>query len=253
MSRFYVSPEDIKDNKIYIKGTEAHHIVGVLRLNKGDKICAFDGTGKEYLGSIQKAARGEVVVWIEEVNLPKREKPFTLTLAQALSKKAKMDEIVRRCTELGVDYILPIQTRRTVVKLESPRVESRRRRWERIAKEASKQCGRTRVTEVLDIKDLKDIVGEIGSYDLALIFCLAGQTQPLKGTLANYRAKMGDTSRRRKVIIFIGPEGDFTPQEIEEARKNGAIPVSLGANVLRCDTAAIVSCAILNYELGQWI
>lgn len=234
-----------------MKGREAHHIVRVLRLNKGDKICVFDGTKKEYLGSIQKAARGEVVVLIEKVNLSKGEKPYTATLAQALPKKAKMDDIVRRCTELGIDRIIPIQTMRTVVKLEGPKAESRHRRWERLAREASKQCGRTRVTEVSDIKDVKVMVGEIGSYDLALICCLAGESEPLKEVLVNYRAKMGGSRRRPKVLIFIGPEGDFTPQEIQEARKNGAIPVSLGANVLRCDTAAIASCAILNYELGR--
>lgn len=248
MSRFYVSPEDVRDDKIYISGKEVRHIVKVLRLRKGDRIIAFDGSGKEYLASIEKASLTEVVVGIEEVRFRKVSQRLSITLAQAIPRKGRMDYIVQKCSELGVSRIIPIQTARTVVKLEEKRRQLCRKRWQKLAVEASKQCGRVLVCDIYDLRSFEDSLEILNDYDLALIPCLAEGAKPLKDVLISYKGRTISPGERLKVLIFIGPEGDFTPQEIEEAKAAGAIPVALGENVLRSDTAAVVSVAIVNYE-----
>ena len=247
MSRFYVSPEDVRDDKIYISGKEVRHIVKVLRLRKGDRIIAFDGSGKEYLASIEKTSRSEVVVGIEEVRFQKGSQRLSITLAQAIPRKGRMDYIVQKCSELGVSRIIPIQTARMVVRLEKKR-QLCRKRWQKLAVEASKQCGRALVCDIDDLRSFEDSLEILNDYDLALIPCLTEGAKPLKDVLISYKGRAKGPCERSKVLIFIGPEGDFTPQEIEEAKAAGAIPVALGENVLRSDTAAVVSVAIVNYE-----
>lgn len=251
MTRFYISPEDVRNDRIYIKGKELRHIVKVLRLGVGDGIVAFDGKGTEYLGSIEKVSRSEVTVGIEKVRMPRSEGILRIALAQAIPRKGRMDYIVQKCTELGTSRIIPIYTARTVVKLDEKNLKRGRKRWQRLAIEASKQCGRVEVTEIDGLQSLKDTVSQIHSYDLALLPCLVGETRPLRDVLINYKEQRKGFGEQLQVLIFIGPEGDFTPQEVEEALEAGAIPVSLGENVLRCDTAAIATVAIVNYELGQ--
>lgn len=250
MSRFYVSPEDVRDDKIYISGKEVRHIVKVLRLRKGDKIVAFDGSGKEYLASIERASQSEVVCVVEKVRFKKVSQRLSITLAQAIPRKQRMDYIIQKSSELGVSRIIPIQTVRTVVRLEGKNRQLRRKRWQKLAAEASKQCGRAFVCEIDDLRSFEDGLGKINDYDLALIPCLAEEAKPLNDVLISYKGKMKGPGERSKVLIFIGPEGDFTPQEIEEAKAAGAIPVTLGEYVLRSDTAAIISVAIVDYELG---
>ena len=247
--RFYVSPENINSSEISINGKEAHHIVDVMRLSPGDGVVVFDGEGKEYEGIIKQGSGQRVLIKINNVKRLKEQRQVKITLAQAIPRKARMDYLVQKCTELGVEQIIPLSTSRTVVKLSGLRLVSRCQRWQRIATEASKQCGRIEVSRIREVNDFKNVVAQIKSYDLALIPCLDSQSKDLKKALDSYK-KAGPV-KPIEIIVFIGPEGGFTPEEISLARGAGAVPVSLGENVLKSDTAAVVSLAIVNYEFRR--
>lgn len=241
MRRYYVSPQDVRGNRIYIKGPEAHHIVHVMRLTVGDTVIIFDDTGNEYVATIEKKSRGDLVAMIKEMRCMKETKAFKITLAQALPKGNKMDYIIQKCTELGIETIIPLLTARTIITLDEKKKLSRQDRWRKIAREASKQCGRVALPQIGEPKRFEEVLTSVKDFDLSIIPCLEGKRKDLKSLL---RGNKSDG-----VIVFIGPEGDFTTEEIRMAEKAGCIPVSLGPMILKSDTAAVVSIAILNYEL----
>ncbi len=248
MNRFYCSPENIKGDIISIKNKEAHHIAKVMRLKEKDAVVVFDGKGKEYVGLIQKVLPKEVMVKIQEVkSLHQELRHPKVTLAISLPKKSKMDYIVEKCTELGVDTIIPIRTARTIVTPKEDKEPIRIARWEKIAIEASKQSGRTVLPILEQIKQFSELLLEVKNYDLAILFCLTDEKrEELPEILSKFEGE--------KILSIIGPEGDFTPQEINLAKKAGCRLASLAQTVLKVDTAAIAIMAILNYELicSRW-
>jgi len=243
VSRFFVPPESVKGKIISISGAEAHHILDVMRLKALDKVVAFDGTGREYVGFIKDAKRRSLTVEIVETRTPLSKAGSVVTLIQAVPKRERMDHIVEKSTELGVNAIIPVMTARTIVDWDPAKKEAMPERWGRIAKAAAKQCGRSDIPEVRPVTDLPGALEAADSYDLGLIAALSGKTVPLKEALAGFR---GGT-----VAIAIGPEGDFTPQEVELAVKANFRPVSLGRLVLKSDTAGLAALAVLNYEFAE--
>ncbi len=153
MSRFYVSPDKVGAGEIIVNGPEARHILDVMRLKKEDKVVVFDGTGVEYTGFITKAdTRGKkLVVEIICTKKPAADSMPEITLAHAIPKKAKMEYIVEKATELGVSNIIPLVTDRTIVRPDESSRLSKSERWQKIAVEAAKQCGRTNIPEVKDV------------------------------------------------------------------------------------------------------
>lgn len=240
MSRFYVSKDQVKGNSIVITGKEAHHIQNVMRLKRFDKVAAFDGSGKEYTGFIRDAGAGSVTVEIVETRVPPNSEKIRTTLIQAIPKKEKMDYIVEKATELGVNHILPVVTARTIVEWDEKKKASAVTRWQKIALEASKQCGRVDIPEVETIEDFGDAVKGAGDYNLALIAALNDKTIPLKEVVRGFKGP--------SVAVAIGPEGDFTPEEIEKAVEANFKLISLGPRVLKSDTAGLAVLSILNYE-----
>ncbi len=257
MSKFVIPPECIKGNLALIVGREAHHILDVMRLKKQDRITAFDGTGKLYEGKILDTTNKKVKVQIEHVVQDSQKTDLEITLAQGLPKKNKMDYIIEKCTELGIDLIMPTQTTRTIVKLDRVRFASRKLRWQKVAREAAKQCGRTTIPQVQGLSPWPTVLSALSDFDLKLLFSLVSlgkQTQRLKDVLRAYNkspspAAAGEGSKAKKIILLIGPEGDFTPEEVRGALNAGCIAVSLGKNILKSDTAAISALAMINYEL----
>jgi len=242
MSRFYIKPENVKGTTIYIGGEEAHHILEVMRLKEGDRIVTFDGIGKEYEGVIRDVARGKAVVEITKSSVLDKKEGIAITLAQALPKKAKIAFIIEKATELGVDAIMPIHTARTVVRLDSEKRNSRFSRWGRIAVSASKQCGRLQVPKIFPITDFEEAIKKLEDYDLAIMACLHRDTRSLREILEDFSGK--------SIIVFIGPEGDFTEKEIEAASSSGCRLASLGPRVLRVDTASLNILSVLRYALS---
>ena len=148
-----------------------------------------------------------------------------------------MDYIIQKTTELGVSRIIPIRTKRTIVKIDPQKAADKHKRWQRIAQEASKQCKRIRFPLIDPVREFKDVLSEISRYDLAIIPNLEKGNKAIANAVNAFKGK--------SILFFIGPEGDFTPDEIASAREKGCVGVSLGDLVLKVDTAAIAVTAFL--------
>jgi len=240
-NRFYSLPETIINKQILItEKKKIHHIVKVLRFGVGDNLIVFDGKGNQYKSSIKKIEKNQIELDIDAKSKTSKS-PITITLACAIPKKAKFDFIVEKCTELGVDKIIPMKTDRTEVSLDKERISLRLIRWRKISIKASEQSQRSFIPQIDELKSFKETVSGIKSYDLAIVPALQGNRSNIADLLNSFQG--------RNVIVFIGPEGDFTPEEVELAKNLGCKLVSLGDGVLKVDTAAIYTVAILNYSL----
>jgi 16S rRNA (uracil1498-N3)-methyltransferase len=237
--RFYVPEENVISNTIILREGEARHVRKVMRLKKGDPVTAFDGTGREYRGAIREVNLKEVIIDIAKVIEAAQDEGMHITLAQAIPKKDTMDYIVQKSTELGVEKIIPMQTARTIVDLKEGKERRRLERWNAIARESSKQCGRLTLPDIERVVDFSGAVAEIEKNELALMPTLGRQGENLKTVINGFSGS--------SIICFIGPEGDFTPDEILEAEEKGVRFVSLGPRVLRCDTAAIALLSAIQF------
>jgi len=243
MARFYVPNPQIEDDILIIRGRETRHIRRVLRLKEGDEILIFDGSGKEYRGIIINESSFTVSIKVKEEFFSKRESPLEITLAQSLLKCEKMDFIIQKATELGVKEIVPFFSSRSIPILEKSRGLKRYHRWERIAIEASKQCGRGFVPKVSPIKDYSDVLLLPSNESLRLILW-EKEGKGLKDVFRSLR-------NVQRVFFMVGPEGGFDEKEIEDAVASGFTPVNLGERILRAETASLSVLSILQYEWGD--
>lgn len=243
MSRFFVPPEAVKGSSIVIGGKEAHHILDVMRLKVSDTVVTFDGTGKEYKGVIREVSRNSLTVEIKDVRIPAGGESGRITLLQAMPKKEKMDYIVEKATELGVHAIAPVITARTIPDWSESKKKAQSERWAKIAREAAKQCSRLDIPSISPISDFADSIKAYADFDMKMIAVLNDETVSVKSAMAGFTTG--------KIAIAIGPEGDFTSEEVSMAKDCGFKPVSLGSRVLKSDTAGLALLAILNYELSN--
>ena len=242
--RFYVSPDSIFPEKNLIKikdKAELHHIRDVMRLQKGAIINVFDGKCREFLGAIEEINKDLIIIKILDINSVVGEgfKPSpAITLYQAIPKKSKMDLIVEKTIELGVDHIVPIITERTVP--DARDFTKKAERWRRIGMASSKQCGRRRLAAISDVMDFDSALIDSRQNDLVIFASLDKGSMPLKDILRG--------SAPKTIAVFIGPEGDFSPREISMAKETGCSLCSLGSLVLKSETAAIYMLSCLSYE-----
>ena len=239
MHRFYITPEEIKRDTIILKSPEAKHAFLVLRLRRNEEVVVFDGKGKEYIGRIKSLSVKQGTVLITKT-LQHKPEEVKITLAAAIPKQSKFDAIIDKATQLGVDTIIPLITERTIIKIDSDKARLKIKRWQKIAQEAAKQCGCVFVPKVAPVIDFQSQLKKAAYYSLALIPSLHEETVSIKKILQN--------NKFYDIIVFIGPEGDFTVEEIEAAKKSGCIGISLGKNVLRCEIAVTMVLSVLNYE-----
>lgn len=231
MQRFFVPAKNIGLEAATISDRDqCHHIRDVLRLKAKDRIHIFDGEGREYLCSIKSISNEGIILMIKERHKIGR-KRVKITVACAIPKKAKMDEIIDKLTQLGVDEVIPLKTERTVVKLDKEKVKMRTARWQKVVLAASQQSQRSSLPKVSSLKDFREVVLSSSGFDLKLIPHLGPKRKSLKEALGAGDAK--------NILVLIGPEGDFSDGEVKKAVNAGFISVSLGENVLRIDTAAI--------------
>lgn len=241
MHRFYV-PQKTEGDTILISDTgQIHHIKDTLRLKVDDEVIVFDSEGNEYTCIITGLDKNQAGLKIKEKRRAEN-KTAKITVACAIPKKAKMDDIIDSLTQLGVDSIIPLETERVVVKLSSSKKNERHERWLKIAQSAAEQSQRTSIPLIEPITDLEGVLSRAHEFDLGLIPTLPGERKHLREVLAE--AKPGN------IIVLIGPEGDFTPQEIEMAKSAGFIPISLGDTVLRVSTAAIAVVSYIKFALA---
>jgi len=243
MSRFYVPQPRIEKGMLKIEGDEVRHIRKVLRLKAGDEIIVFDGLGKEFEGAIVEEGLSSVVIKIQNIFSSKRDSPLEVTLAQSLLKGEKMDYLIQKATELGVKEIIPFFSSRSVPLLEKSKKLKRHHRWERIAIEASKQCGRGVVPKIESLQDYSDML-QTDSPDSLRLILWEKEGIKLKEILERLKEK-------KKIFFIIGPEGGFSQLEVDEAKKTGFIPVTLGRRILRAETASLCFLSILQYEKGD--
>jgi len=243
MARSYVSQPRIENGILRVEGDEVRHIRRVLRLRAGDEIVVFNGLGKEYEGKIVEEGASSVVIMIQNILSSKKESPLEITLAQSLLKGEKMDYLIQKATELGVKGILPFFSSRSVPLLEKSRRLRRYHRWEKIAIEASKQCGRGVIPRIEPLQDYYEMLQNISGDFLRLILW-EKEGARLKGLLEGSKDK-------RKIFFIVGPEGGLSHEEVELAKEKGFIPVTLGKRVLRSETASLCALSILQYAWGD--
>ncbi len=244
MARFFVSGKDLHEKRGRVSGEELEHMRRVLRLRTGDRVTLFDDQGWEHEGVIRAYTDEIGEVEILSSFRPERESPLEVTLAQALGKGEKMDWVVEKATELGARRIAPFFSSRTVPKLDREKLERRKSRWERIALAAAKQSGRGRIPEILPARDFADLIGRSWECQLKLFFWEGESGQKL----ARIRRERG---RLDSVLLVIGPEGGFSPEEASQAKRCGFQPVSLGRRILRTETAALAALSIVQCLWGD--
>ena len=243
MARFYVPQPKIEKGMLRVEGEEARHIRKVLRLKAGDEVVVFNGMGTEYEGTIIEEGSSSVVIKVQNILSSKSESPLEIILAQSLLKNEKMDYLIQKATELGVNQIIPFHSSRTIPLLEESRRLKRYHRWERIAIEASKQCGRGVVPKIDPIQDFLGMVQTAPQDSLRLILWEKRGAR-LKETLMGSREKT-------KIFFVVGPEGGISQEDIEHAKREGFIPVHLGRRILRSETSSLCLLSILQYEYGD--
>ena len=247
MHRFFIDPTDLTDTQAVLTGEEAHHLVSVLRLKIGASIQLFDGLGRTYEAEVKKISKGRV----EAAILSIAEKPITekaaLHLGLALLKGKKMDFIMQKATELGVAGLHPfIATFSNARHIAAHREAKRLERWQKITREACKQCNRPQPPACYPVVDFDTLLEEASAadYDQKLIFWEGEKSQGLQGFV-----QVPD--QPCSVMILIGPEGGFSTEEAEQAKATGFQPITLGKRILRAETAALTAIAILQHLLGN--
>lgn len=241
MRRFFVSPADIDGKAATLTGSEAHHLLHVLRLKNGSRITLFDGTGTTYEGTIT-SLDPEVSVNITRINLEDQARP-RLHLAQGLIKPKKSELIVQKATELGIDSISFFTSRYCSTKAPSA---SRQERWQKIAMESCKQCNRPAPPDIKPVTSFDKCLISAAAHDLKIIFWeeTAGYNLPDINSMINQ-------DRPRSLFFLIGPEGGLTDEEVAMAKDHGFLSVTLGRQILRAETASIAASAILQFLLGN--
>lgn len=244
--RFHIPAHRWDPDSLVLEDEEAHHCLDVLRCREGDRVFVFNGDGAEAEAEIVSASRGAVT--LRARSLTSYPAPtFSLTLAQAVPKGKNMDLIVQKATELGASRIVPLLSERTVVQIHGAEAVKKREKWQRVALEACKQCGRSRVPEVAAPLPVGNFVRQ--SRDpLRLVAAIGPEARSLKHVLAA-RAGEGEPPPSAAALL-IGPEGDFTRGELAAALSHGFVPLTLGPYVLRSETAAICALSIAVHELG---
>ena len=245
MHRFFVEPSQIGEKEIVITGPDVNHIRNVLRMRAGEELLAADGQGSEYRCILRELQDSEIRAEICRKLSGSAELSSRITLFQGLPKSDKMDFIIQKCVELGVFRIVPVTTKRTVVKLDAKKEESRRKRWTAVSESAAKQSGRGIIPEISGVQSFREAVEEAGELDVCLIPYEKAED------MARTREILSGISAGASIGVFIGPEGGFEEEEVREAMEAGARPITLGRRILRTETAGMAVLAMLGYLLEE--
>ncbi len=235
MQRIAIAPSQFQNEEIILTSQQQHYLYRVLRLQKGDKFIAMDGMGKWWLSQLSNTNAQILHELIIQTELP-----IDVTLMVALPKGNGFDEIVRCCTELGVNCIAPVISDRTLLKPSSQKLE----RWKKIATEAAEQSERTKVPQILEPVDFNKSILSFTKQEKYI--CVARGDSPHLLECLRLSPEITDSSEKINVIIATGAEGGWTQKEVETALKNGFKPVSLGRRILRAVTAPIVAMSIIS-------
>lgn len=245
MQRFFVEPHQIDEeaHQIHITGSDVNHISNVLRMKTGEELWISDGSKYEYRCTIESFEPDEVLLHIVYSQEPEYELPCRIYLFQGLPKADKMELIIQKAVELGAYEIIPVETKRCVVKLDGRKSAKKTARWQQIAESAAKQSKRMLIPNVHEVLTFREALKYAESMDVRLVpYELARGMQETKEILAGIEPG-------QSVGIFIGPEGGFEEKEIEAAIEGGAKSITLGRRILRTETAGLAILSVLMFQL----
>lgn len=246
MRRIFIKA--LLQEELVITGGDAHHLGRVMRAKAGDRILVADDQGKvgeyELNGFTENSVSMRLVQQVEE----QTESPVEIVLAQCLPKGDKLELIVQKATELGVNVIVPLASDNCVVRYDGKKAKAKQEKWQKIADEAGKQCGRSRLPVVMPVQSFKAWLREAAAEQgdaVAVCMCYENELQQgMKAFLQGHKAA-------KKFVAIIGPEGGFSLAEAALAKELGIASVSLGTRILRAETAAISAAAVIQYEKGD--
>ena len=246
MHRFYLPPTQCGGDVVQLSDGEAHHALRVLRLQAGATVVVLDGIGHTLDCEVREITKRHVTLAVRHRTFSPP-LPCQITLLQAIPKAKAMDYIIQKATELGAARVVPILSERVVVQLDAREAAAKAAKLQPVAIEAVKQCGSPWLPQIEPPVSLSQFLARGESFELPLVAALpAGSSSPrefIRQFLERHH-RLPATA-----CVWIGPEGDFSPAELEQLRASGALPITLGRLVLRSDTAAIYSLSVLNYEL----
>ena len=246
MHRFYVSPAEAEKRPLMLSEREAHHALNVLRLRTGEKVVVLDGEGSELSCEVHITPRQEIELAVIQSHKV-APLPFQITLLQAITKGKAMDIAVQKAAELGAYRIVPIIADRSVSQPGPDSVENKVEKWQATAIDAIKQCGSAWLPRIEGPLKPGQQLASGDKQELTLIATLQSGAKHPRTHLDNFLQEKGRLPKT--IAVWVGPEGDFTPAEINAIRSSGALPITLGQLVLRSETASIYCLSVLNYEM----
>jgi len=274
MHRFYLPPERCAGNALRLDGHEAYHALHVLRVKRNEPVVVLDGAGHEFFCELENSSRDMVELRVTKKNsVPPP--PCLITLLQALPKGKIIEGIIQKSVELGAHRVVPLLTEHVVARLDDESAKHKREKWQQVAIEAIKQCGAAWLPKIEAPTTIEQFLAphrsggrqtagfvegneKCGSlpkaatpthFELSLVGSLQADRRHPRECFREFETKHGRLPQ--SVGIWVGPEGDFTLDELKAIEAGGALPISLGHLVLRVETAAIYCLSILNYELSR--
>lgn len=243
MHHFFAEPSQIQEGRVTIVGTDVNHMKNVLRMKPGEQAEISDGDGLRYLCVLEKFEEETIVFRIEDVEADAAELSSKIYLFQGLPKSDKMELIIQKAVELGAYEVIPVTTKRAVVKLDEKKAVKKVQRWNTIAEGAAKQSGRSLIPKVHQVLTFSEALTYAQKLDVRLI-----PYEKARGMEVTRQA-VEAIKAGQSVGIFIGPEGGFEEAEVEQAQAAGALPISLGKRILRTETAGLAVLSVLMYHL----
>ena len=242
---FFVDGRDIGEETARITGPDVNHIKNVLRMKPGDKVRISDGESLCYNCVIESFSEGEAVVKLLSRDEDGTELPAEIVLFQGLPKGDKMELVIQKTVELGIHRIVPVATKRAVVKLDAKKAEARVRRWNAISESAAKQSKRTVIPEVSPVMGFREAIDSAPAFD-----CRLFPYENAEGM--DYTRKiLSEVKPGMRIAIFIGPEGGFEEEEVIYAKERGFLPITLGRRILRTETAGLALLSALMFRLEK--
>ena len=248
MHRFYLPPKNCAGNSLRLDGREAHHALKVLRVKYGELVAVLDGVGNEFLCTVENCSRDAVTLSVSLKNF-KPPPPCRITLLVAIPKGKIIEGIIQKSVELGAHRIVPVLSERVVTQFDGESGEHKRAKWQTVAIEAVKQCGAPWLPEIEAPVTIENFLARKEKFDLSLVGSLQKERRHPREVFSEFEEQ--HKRAPQSVGVWIGPEGDFTLDELKAIQESGAAPVSLGKLVLRVETAAVYCLSVLNYELQR--
>jgi 16S rRNA (uracil1498-N3)-methyltransferase len=243
MNRFYHSKPININETIVMDNFAAHHALKVMRLKINDQLILFNGDGSDFTGQVIRISKRQVEVSIKSKKNIKNESNLKVILLQALTSSEKMDLIIQKTTELGISEIQPIICERSIVKIKNEKIEKKLSHWRQVSIAACEQCGRAKIPTIHKPENIIKYLEKITDSDKITKIILSPEaTKSLDNVTHNVK---------RNIIVLIGPEGDFTKQELDFSIQKGFSPIKIGPRILRTETAPMCILSILQYKYGD--